>query len=101
MKASETKVVEVELHRIRKGRKKRFATAPTPALARTPAGIAVTLAFAHQVARAIARGEMKDQADAARRYGLTRARFSQILDLTHRVPSASVHENDCLGELAS
>ena len=86
MKNPGTTVVEGALHRIRRGRKKRFASAPTPAPGRRPSRIAVTLAFAHQIALAIARGEMKDQAEAARKYGLTRARFSQILDLIRLAP---------------
>jgi hypothetical protein len=79
-------VVEGKLHRIRQGREKRFAAAPTLVALRRPARLAVTLAFAHQVRRAIARGEMKDQAEAARRYGLTRTRLTQVLDLTHLAP---------------
>ena len=86
MKSPGATMVEGALHRIRQGKKKRFASAPTPSPGRRPSRIAVTLAFAQQIARAIARREMMDQAEAARRYGLTRARLSQILDLTHLAP---------------
>jgi lipoprotein NlpI len=44
------------------------------------------LAFAHTIQRAIDRGEIRDQADAARRLGVTRARMTQILDLTLLAP---------------
>ena len=46
----------------------------------------VTLALAHTIQRAIDRGEIRDQAEAARRLGVTRARMTQILDLTHLAP---------------
>jgi hypothetical protein len=48
--------------------------------------VAVTLAFARTIQRAIDRGEVRDQAEAARRLGLTRARLTQILDLTFLAP---------------
>jgi predicted XRE-type DNA-binding protein len=48
--------------------------------------VAVTLALAHQIQRAIDRGEIRDQAEAARRLGLTRARLTQIMDLTLLAP---------------
>jgi predicted XRE-type DNA-binding protein len=40
------------------------------------------LAFAHKVKHTIEAGEYEGQADAARQLGLTRARVSQLLDLT-------------------
>jgi ParB-like chromosome segregation protein Spo0J len=46
----------------------------------------MTLAFAHKIRQAILSGEIKGQAEAARRVGLTRARLSQILDLTNLAP---------------
>jgi hypothetical protein len=47
---------------------------------------AVMLALAHQIQRAIDRGELAGQAEAARRLGLTRARLTQLLDLTLLAP---------------
>jgi hypothetical protein len=51
-----------------------------------PTGIilpfASMLALAHQIQGAIDRGELADQAEAARRLGLTRARLTQVIDLT-------------------
>jgi hypothetical protein len=47
----------------------------------------VMLAVAHKIRRAIERGELRDQAEAARRLGLTRARLTQILDLTLLAPN--------------
>jgi hypothetical protein len=40
------------------------------------------LVLAHLIQRAIDRGELADQAEAARRLGVTRARLTQLLDLT-------------------
>jgi muramoyltetrapeptide carboxypeptidase LdcA involved in peptidoglycan recycling len=48
--------------------------------------VAVTLAMAHKIRQGILAGEIQDQVDAARRLGLTRARLSQILDLTNLAP---------------
>jgi muramoyltetrapeptide carboxypeptidase LdcA involved in peptidoglycan recycling len=49
--------------------------------------VAVTLALAHTIQRAIDRGEIRDQSAAARRLGVTRARMTQILDLTYLAPT--------------
>jgi hypothetical protein len=51
-----------------------------------PARVAVTLAHAHRIRRGILSGEIENQADAARKLGLTRARLSQILELTNLAP---------------
>ena len=77
-----TKVVTGQLHRVQRGRGKGFASAPPPAPVGRPARVAVMLALAHQIQRAIDRGELADQAEAARNLGLTRARLTQLLDLT-------------------
>jgi hypothetical protein len=47
---------------------------------------AETSSLFHQVQRAIVRGELADQAEAARRVELTRARLTQLLDLTLLAP---------------
>jgi DNA invertase Pin-like site-specific DNA recombinase len=81
-----TTVVNGELHRVRYGRQKRFVAIPSPGPVHRPARVAITLASAHKIRQAILIGEIKDQAEAARKLGLTRARLSQILDLTKLAP---------------
>jgi predicted XRE-type DNA-binding protein len=81
-----TKIVTGQLHRVRRGRGKGFAPAPPPAPVPRPARVAVMLALAHQIQRAIEGGKLANQAEAARRLGLTRARLSQLLDLTLLAP---------------
>jgi hypothetical protein len=81
-----TKVITGELHRVQRGRGKGFASEPTPAPVARPARVAVMLALAHLIQRAIDRGELADQAAAARRLGLTRARLTQVLDLALLAP---------------
>lgn len=81
-----TQVVTGELHRVRRGRGKGFSAVPPPELSHRPARVAVMLALAHMIQRAIDRGEIRDQADAARRLGVTRARVTQIVDLVFLAP---------------
>lgn len=80
------RVVTGELHRVRRGRAKGFSPELPPEPSRRPARVAVVLALAHTIQRTIDRGEIRDQAEAARRLGLTRARMTQILDLTLLAP---------------
>jgi hypothetical protein len=84
--ASGTRVVSGALHRVRCGRGKGFTSEPPPGPSRRPARVAVTLALAHMIQRWIDRGEIRDQAEAARRLRLTRARLTQIMDLTFLAP---------------
>ena len=88
--ATGPRVVLGELHRIRQGRERRFvatvAAKPAPAPPR-PAKVAVLLALAHRVQREIDAGTMKDRAEAARKLGISRARVTQVLDLTLLAPS--------------
>ena len=42
--------------------------------------------MAHRIEDAIVRGTFKDRADAARQLGVTRARVTQLLDLTLLAP---------------
>jgi hypothetical protein len=56
-----TQIVTGELHRVRRGRGKRFSAEPPPKPRRRPARIAITLALAHMIQRAIDRGEIRDQ----------------------------------------
>ena len=81
-------MVAGKLHRVRKGHTKRFAeTAPVePGPVRRPARLAIMLALAHNIQDAIDRGAVRDRAEVARRLGLTRARVTQLLDLTLLAP---------------
>ena len=78
-------VVTGALHRVQRGRGKRFSADP-PQPSRRPARVAVMLALAHTILQAIDRGEIRDQADAARRLGVTRARITQVVDLSFLPP---------------
>jgi hypothetical protein len=51
-----------------------------------PLRVARMLAMAHEIERLIAEGAFTDRADAARKLGFTRARISQLLDLTLLAP---------------
>ena len=82
----DAKVVTGQLHRVRRGGKKRFVPEPPPQAEQRPARVAMQLALAHAVQRAIDAGELRDQADAARRLGLTRARLTQLMDLALLAP---------------
>jgi len=57
-----------------------------PELVRRPACVATMLALAHKIQHAIDRGVVKDRAEVARRLGLSRARVTQLLDLTLLAP---------------
>lgn len=83
-----SRVVTGKLHRVRRGRAQTFVTAPLAARSpvRRPARIAVMLALAHAIEDAIQRGVVRDRAEVARRLGLTRARVTQLLDLTLLAP---------------
>ena len=84
--AAGTTVLVGKLFRVRRGRGKRFEKEPPKEPEKRPARIALQLALAHRIQRAIEAGELKGQAEAARRLGLTRARVSQLLDLTLLAP---------------
>lgn len=60
--------------------------APPPEPVRRPAHVAKMLALAHHLNAAIERGVVADQAAVARKLGLTRARITQLLDLTLIAP---------------
>ena len=85
---SSTTVVTGKLHRVHKSHTKGFArTAPVaPEPVRRPARVALMLALAHKIQQAIDRGTIRNRAEAARRLGLTRARVTQLLDLTLLAP---------------
>ncbi len=51
-----------------------------------PIPLAYTLAFAHHMEMLISSGEVKDRAELARIFGLSRARVTQIMNLTLLAP---------------
>ena len=78
-----------KLHRTQRGHGKTFVEGPpSPPLepVRRPARVAVMLALAHKIQDAIDRGVVRDRAEVARRLGFTRARITQIMDLTLLAP---------------
>jgi len=82
-------VITGKLHRVRRSHEKEFVEeppAPVPAPVRRPARVAIALALAHKIQAAIDSGAARDRADIARRLGLTRARVTQMLDLTLLAP---------------
>jgi hypothetical protein len=87
------KVVTATLHRIQRGHGKNFVAEPRPAKVPTarPARVAVMLAVAHKIVAAISTGRLHDQADAAERLGVTRARITQLLYLQQLAPDIQEH----------
>jgi hypothetical protein len=82
-------VFEGKLHRARRGHGKTFVEGPPqlpPEPVRRPARVAVMLALAHKIQQAIDRGAVRDRAEVARRLGLTRARITQLVDLSLLAP---------------
>ena len=78
-----------KLHRTQRGHGKTFVEgppSPPPAPVRRPARVAVMLALSHKIQDAIDRGVVRDRAEVARRLGLTRARVTQMMDLTLLAP---------------
>ncbi len=67
------------------------ATPPRRAPVRRPARVAQMLALAHRIEARIASGELTDRAHAARVFGLTRARVTQLCDLTLLAPEIQEH----------
>ena len=81
------RVVIGRITRVRRGKRMAFEeTTPRPAAEPVPARLALTLAMAHAIGRAIDAGEIRDQAQAAQKFGMTRARVTQLLDLTLLAP---------------
>ncbi len=65
-------------------RRPELAPAPHPV---GPTAIARRIALAHHIEALIERGELRDYADAARRFGLSRARITQVCDLALLAPN--------------
>jgi hypothetical protein len=96
-----------ELHRVRRGRRKVFAQEPPSGSIARPARVAVMLALAHRIQRAIDQGNVRDQAEVARRQGMTRARLTQLLglallapDLQERILFLEAKDHEPFGERA-
>jgi len=84
-----TKVITGQLFRHRRSQGHTFeekAPEPPPEPVRRPARVAVMLALAHKLQDAIDRGVVQDRAEVAKRLGLTRARVTQLMDLTLLAP---------------
>ena len=68
-----------------------FGDRPAPPPTRSPTDrvprVTRMLALAHKIDRMIQAGELRDQADAARAIGITRARMTQIMNLLLLAPS--------------
>ena len=87
---SALRVFTGKLHRVRQGNGKAFVKEPPPPSSepvRRPARLALMLAYAHKIQDAIDYGIVRDRAELARRLGFTRARVTQILDLTLLAPA--------------
>lgn len=82
------KIIMGALHRVQRRHGRDFVAKPPPVFAPVvrPARVAVMLALAHKIAAAIDAGQLHDQADAARRLDLTRARVTQLLALLALAP---------------
>lgn len=83
------RIITGQLFRVRDGRRTAYAVEPPPPPpepVRRPAKVARMLALAHTLEAAIAAGEFADRADVARHLGFTRARVTQLLDLTLLAP---------------
>lgn len=90
-KDGDTLVFKGHLFRKRRGRGYVFTEKPPEPTRvhdpiRRPARVAQMLAFAHGLGAAIQRGDFRDQADAARHFQLTRARITQLMNLTLLAP---------------
>ena len=91
---SGARVVTGQLFRVRDGHGWSFSDhppEPEPEPVRRPARVAQMLALAHRIEAAIESGEYRDRADVARQLGLTRARVTQLLDLTLLAPDIQEH----------
>ena len=67
--------------------KKKLKELPAPAPADTgPPPIVWMLAFAHRVDKEIAQGKFPNRAAAAKHYGITRARLTQVMNLLWLAP---------------
>jgi hypothetical protein len=78
-------VFKTKFHRHREGCELKLRKGPAPRKRKPhmkPARLAIMLGLAHKIEQAIREGKLKDRAEAAVRLGLTRARITQLCDLT-------------------
>ncbi|ACY13375.1 hypothetical protein [Haliangium ochraceum] len=71
------------------GRPHRFSGQPAPSAplpTRRPARVAQMLAFAHRVEAEVTRGDFESRSAAARHYGMTTGRITQLLSLLWLAP---------------
>jgi hypothetical protein len=84
------RVVRARLFRVREGRRTTLTTRQQPiassATGARPLRVAGMIALAFQIERMIDSGEMRDRAQVARAVGFSRARVTQLLDLTLLAP---------------
>lgn len=88
---SGSKVITSALHRVQRRHGRHFVAEPPRGPVQRPARVAIMLALAHKIRAAIDDGKVSDQAEAARRLGCTRARLTQLLDLTKLSPDLQEH----------
>ena len=86
--ASSVASLEAPLHRIRRGRAIGFVSAPHEDQPKTPSTprVARVLALAHALQALLGRGAVPSRAELAVVTGFTRARITQLLDLTLLAP---------------
>ncbi len=87
--ASGLRVFTGTLRRTCRGRATAFTSkppSPPREPVRRPAKVARLLAMAHKLQRLIDEGKVKDRAELARQLGVSRARITQVLDLTLLAP---------------
>ena len=86
---SSQRIVTGRLFRVRAGhgwKLTKEAPAPAPEPVRRPARVAHMLALAHALQSAIDDGIYENRAEVAKRFGLTRARITQLLALVTLAP---------------
>lgn len=85
--ATPTRIFQRALHRVRRQRVYLAEEPPPPpASAERPLRVARMLALAHKMQQLLDDGAVDSQAELAARLGMTRARVSQLLDLTLLAP---------------
>jgi len=84
------RVVRARLLRVRDGRRTTLTTTQPEAVSaaptKRPLRVAGMIALAFEIERMIDGGELRDRAEAARTLGFSRARITQLLDLTLLAP---------------
>lgn len=87
MSSDDSNIIVGNLYRKRDGQGWAFTDEnPHRDLVHRPARVAHSLALAHELEAALRAGQYASRADMARTLGFTRARITQLLDLTHLAP---------------